>query len=87
MELQSPVRGFYTLTVTWDEPRSEKDGTLELAGISAGGVERETGLLAISAKAPLQVSEASAADLQRVDADDFPDWAGRPDNARALAYR
>jgi len=87
VELQSPVRGTYTLTVTWDEPRAEKNRSLELAGISADGVERETGLLAISAKAPLQVSEFGAADLQRVDAGDFPDWAGSPDNAMALAYR
>jgi prepilin-type processing-associated H-X9-DG protein len=87
VELQSPVRGFYTLTVTWDEPRTEKTRALELTGVSANGVERETGLLAISAKAPLQVSESSAADLQRVDAGDFPDWAGSPDNAMALAYR
>ena len=47
----------------------------------------KTGLLAISAKAPLQVSEASAADLQRVDAGDFPDWAGNSADAMALAYR
>jgi type II secretory pathway pseudopilin PulG len=87
VELQNPVRGTYLLTVTWDEPRAGKDSTLELAGISAAGAERETGLLAISAKAPLQVSESSAADLQRVDAGDFPDWAGSPDNAMALAYR
>jgi hypothetical protein len=87
VEMQSPVRGAYTLTVTWDEPRAEKNRTLDLAGISADGVERETGLLAISAKAPLQVSESSAANLQRVDAGDFPDWAGSPDNAMALAYR
>jgi hypothetical protein len=87
IELQSPVRGSYELTVTWDEPCADKNHALELAGISADGVERETGLLAISAKAPLQVSEASAADLQRVDAGDFPDWAGSPDNAMALAYR
>ena len=87
VELQSPTRGFYTLTVTWDEPRAEKNRSLELAGISADGVERETGLLAILAKAPLQVSESSAADLQRVDAGDFPDWAGSPENAMALAYR
>ena len=87
VELQSPTRGFYTLTVTWDEPRTEKNQSLELTGISADGVERETGLLAISAKAPLQVSESSAADLQRVDAGDFPDWAGSPDNTMALAYR
>ncbi len=54
--------------------------------MSAEGVERETGLLAISAKAPLQVSELNAADLQRVDTGDFPDWAGKPDVATALAY-
>jgi hypothetical protein len=60
---------------------------MELTGVSAEGVERETGLLAISAKAPLQVSELNAADLQRVDTGDFPDWAGSPDTATALAYR
>jgi hypothetical protein len=87
VELQNPTRGFYTLTVTWDEPRAGKARALELTGISADGVERETGLLAISAKAPLQVSESGAADLQRVDAGDFPDWAGSLDNAMALAYR
>jgi type II secretory pathway pseudopilin PulG len=87
VELQSPTRGFYTLTVTWDEPRAEKTRALELAGISADGVERETGLLAILAKAPLQAGESRAADLQRVDAADFPDWAGSPDNTMALAYR
>jgi prepilin-type processing-associated H-X9-DG protein len=87
VELQNPVRGIYALTVTWDALRTEKDRTLELAGISAAGVERETGLLVISAKAPLQVSESSTEDLQRVDAGDFPDWAGDPDNELALAYR
>jgi hypothetical protein len=87
VELQSQVRGSYMLTVTWDEPGAKKNRPLELTGISADGVERETGLLAISAKAPLQVSESSATDLQRVDAGDFPDWAGDPDNAMAMAYR
>ena len=87
MTLQNPTRGFYTLTVTWDEPRAGKTRALELTGVSADGVERETGLLAISAKAPLQVGESGAADLQRVDAGDFPDWAGSPDDAMALAYR
>ncbi len=87
LELQNPTRGNYALTVTWDEPRPAKSRALELAGISADGVERETGLLAISAKAPLQVSESSASDLQRVDAGDFPDWAGSPDSTMALAYR
>ena len=87
VELQSPVLGACTLTVTWDEPRPERGRLFELAGVSADGVERETGLLAISAKAPLQVSESSATELQRVDAGDFPDWAGSPDNTLALAYR
>jgi hypothetical protein len=103
VELQSPVRGFYVLTVTWDQPRPAKAGTMELTGVSAEGVERETGLLAISVPqsgTPLQVSESSATDLQRVDTGDFPDWAlveraSRPfesngQDARAttaLAYR
>ncbi|MGD0351090.1 MAG: LamG domain-containing protein [Verrucomicrobiota bacterium] len=90
VELQSPTRGFYTLTVTWDQPRPAKMNTMELTGVSAEGVERETGLLAISVPqrgTPLQVSELHAADLQRVDTGDFPEWAGRPDTATALAYR
>ncbi len=53
-------------------------------GISADGVERETGLLAISAKTPLQVSESSAVDLQRVDAADFPRLGGQ---ARTIRWR
>ncbi|HZL79871.1 MAG TPA: hypothetical protein VFC17_13625, partial [Candidatus Limnocylindrales bacterium] len=87
VELQNPTRGFYPLTVTWDQPRPAKSGTLELTGISAEGVERETGLLAVSAKSPLQIGEASESDLQRVDTGDFPDWAGAADNATKLAYR
>ncbi|HKW28690.1 MAG TPA: hypothetical protein VJT54_05100, partial [Verrucomicrobiae bacterium] len=86
VELQSPVQGFYTLTVTWDQPRPANTNALAVTGVSAAGVERETGLLAISAKAPLQVSELSAVDLQRVDTGDFPDWAGAPDVSTALTY-
>ncbi len=87
VELQSPVRGNYLLTVTWDQPRSAKTNALALAGVTTKNVERETGFLAISAKAPLQVSETRAADLQRVDTGDFPDWAGGPGGNTALAYR
>ncbi len=87
VELQSPVRGNYTLTVTWDEPRSAKTNSLELAGVSAENVERETGYYVVSAKAPLQVNEASAPDLQRVDAADLPDWANVSGNTTTLAYR
>ena len=86
VELQSPVQGFYTLTVTWDQSRPVKTNAMAMTGVSAEGVERETGLLAVSAQAPLQVSELNAADLQRVDTDDFPDWAGEPDRSTALVY-
>ncbi len=87
VELQSPVRGNYTLTVTWDEPRSAKTNSLELAAVSAENVERETGFYVVSAKAPLQVSETGAADLQRVDAADLPDWANVSGSTTTLAYR
>lgn len=87
VELQSKTRGFYTLTVTWEQPRTTKTNLLELTGVSAAGVERETGLLAIVARPPLQVSERNAQDLKRVDARDFPEWAGRADDATVLAFR
>jgi type II secretory pathway pseudopilin PulG len=86
VELQSPMQGFYTLTVTWDQPRPANTNAMEIVGVSAEGVERETGLLAISARAPLQVGELDATDLQRVDTGDFPDWAGEPDRSTALVY-
>jgi hypothetical protein len=87
VELQSPVRGSYALTVTWDEPRAARTNTLELAGVSAENVERETGWFAVLARAPLQVSEAGATELQRVDTSDFPDWADVSGSTTALAYR
>ncbi len=86
VELQSPVQGVYTLTVTWDQPRPAKADAMEIVGVTAEGVERETGLLAISARAPLQVSALHAVDLQRMDTGDWPDWAGTPDLATALVY-
>jgi hypothetical protein len=87
IELQSPVSGFYNLAITWDQSRSGKSTTVELKGVSAEGVERETGLLALSAKAPLQLTEATATNVQRADASDLPDWSGPPDSSLALVYR
>ena len=87
VELQSKVRGFYTLTVTWEQPRAAKSGPLELAGVNAENVERETGLLAIVARPPLQVTEAAVTNLLQVDTRDWPEWAGRADEATVLAYR
>src|SRR5262249_20689292 len=79
VELQNKTRGTYMLTVTWEQPRASRSNAVDIAGVSAANVERETGLLAIVAKKPLQVTELKAADLQRVDTGEFPDWAGRPD--------
>ncbi len=87
VELQNKTRGLYTLNVTWEQPRTSKTNFVEPVGISADGVERETGFLAIAAQPPLQVDEAGAVDLARVDPREFPDWAGKPDEATVLAYR
>jgi hypothetical protein len=87
VELQSPVQGTCNLTVTWEQPVSLQTNATDFVGVSADGVERETGLLALSAKAPLQVNESAAENLQRVDSSDFPEWAGNPDSNTTLAYR
>ncbi len=87
VELQSKVRGAYTLTVTWEQPREAGTNALAVAGVGAGGVERETGFLAIVARAPLQVSEQAAGELIKVDPRELPDWAGRAGEATVLAYR
>jgi hypothetical protein len=86
VELQNRVRGTYEMAVTWEQAPG-RTNQVELVGIGADGVERETGFIAVIARSPLQVSEAVVNDLQRLDVGDFPDWAGRPDEATALAYR
>lgn len=87
VELQNPASHSYTLTVTWEQPLPAKTNAFNVAGISADGVERETGLIAISAKASLQISESRSENLQRSDISDFPDWATAPDKAATLVYR
>ena len=87
VEFQSKIRGAHTLTVTWEEPRASKTNLLELRGITADNVERDTGVLAVAARPPLQVTEKAAEDLKPVDLRDLPDWAGRADEATVLAYR
>ena len=77
VELQNKVRGTFTLTVTWESPRDAKTNALDFAGAQAVGVERETGFVAVLAKAPLQVAEKSASEeLVKIDARELPDWAG-----------
>lgn len=87
VELQNKVRGTYPLTVTWDQSRSNGTNVVVLTGITVEGVERETGTLAVTAKAPLQVSEAQAIDLLKLDPREWPEWAGATDANAALAYR
>ena len=87
VELQQKVRGTYTLTASWEQPKSATNILVSLAGASAPGVERETGLLVIAAKPPLQVSETGAVELLKTDVRARPTWAGAPDSAAILAYR
>jgi len=88
IELQNKVRGNYTLVVTWDRPWNVKDGVLELPGIEAAGVERETGWVAVNAPSALRVEPKEAgADLLKADARELPEWAGRADSPAALSYR
>lgn len=88
VELQGKVRGGYELSLTWELPKSQNSNLVELAGIQALNVERETGYVALLARPPLQVAGTSADEsLNQIDARELPGWAGRADPATALAYR
>ena len=88
VELQSKVRGEYLLTVTWELPRTGQTNLVELAGVQALGVERESGYVAVIARPPLQVTDQSAAELlSKIDVRELPQWTGRPDTAAVLVYR
>jgi hypothetical protein len=87
VELQGKTRGIYLLTITWEQPRSSQTNALELDGVTATGVERETGMFAIVARPPLQVLPQSMGDMLKADPRELPEWAGRPDAATVLAFR
>ena len=89
IELQNKMRGTYTLTVTWDQPWNVRDGSLELMGVEAVGVERETGALAIIAPPRLKLEAKDlTTDLLKVDVRDLPDWAiPTADLGAVLTYR
>jgi type II secretory pathway pseudopilin PulG len=89
VELQNKVRGQYTLTVTWDLPWNVKNGTLELMGIEAAGVERETGWLSIMAPPGLKLDPRKLnSDLLKADARDLPEWAAPAgDSGAVLVFR
>jgi hypothetical protein len=88
VELQGKVRGEYTLTVTWELPRSAGTNEVRLNGVQALGIERETGYLSLIARPPLQVAERSATELlSKIDVGELPAWGGRADPATVLAFR
>jgi hypothetical protein len=87
VQFQNKIIGPHVLTVTWDQARSARTNRVDLRGISAEGVERETGVLALVAHPPLQLTEQHALDLISIDTRNLPDRAGSPDEATVLAYR
>ena len=80
--LQDKVWGAYTLVVTYDFQFDPHQATLAVGGIHVLNVERETGSLAITSGASLQLREKSAKEpLRRIDESEL---AG---NDRALISR
>ncbi|MBN2507222.1 MAG: hypothetical protein JXQ71_11055 [Verrucomicrobia bacterium] len=98
VELQHKVRGAFTLTFTWEQPRPPgTNAPLELPALATIGTERETGWLVVQSRPALQLTEHTASDtLVRIDARELPPWAGVPGAGAAsgsdaevpvLAYR
>lgn len=85
VELQNKVRGAFSLNVTWEVPSTTN--TLDLAGITAQGAERESGWIAVLAKPPLQVFPTSLGNLRKIDPNELPEWAGRATADAVLACR
>ncbi|HUA67398.1 MAG TPA: hypothetical protein VMA13_02515, partial [Candidatus Saccharimonadales bacterium] len=76
--LQDKVWDGYTLVVTYDYQFDPAGATLPISGIHTLDVERETGSIAITTAANLQINPESASDsLRRIDEADLPD-ADRP---------
>src|SRR5205807_3352590 len=70
--LQDKAWGGYTLVVTYDEPFDPHKASLSLGGIHALEVERETGAVAVTSAASLQLRETRATDpLRRIDENDL----------------
>ena len=88
VELQNKVRGTFTLTVTWERPWNIADGALELPGVEAVGVERETGTIAVLAQPPLKIEpKESSVELLKIDRRELPDWAEAAGQTPTLAFR
>jgi hypothetical protein len=91
VELQNSVFGEYRLTVHWEMARPAGTNEIAFTGVEAVNVERETGALSFSARAPLQLTpRQTTGDLMRVDVRELPAWAeGRAANnsPSVLSYR
>jgi type II secretory pathway pseudopilin PulG len=87
VELQNAVHGQFALTVTWEKPVELKTNALDLPGIQALGVERESGFVVVRGKTDLQITEKAASpELTKMDASELPGWVGAADGP-ALAWR
>ena len=66
--LQDKAWGGYTLVITYDEQFDPHRATLALGGVHALGVERETGAIALTSAANLQLREqTTTGPLRRID--------------------
>ena len=64
-----------------------KTNALDLPGIQALGVERESGFVVVRGKTALQITEkSSGGELTKIDASELPAWVGGADGP-ALAWR
>ncbi|MFA5191359.1 MAG: hypothetical protein WC740_11570, partial [Verrucomicrobiia bacterium] len=82
LSLQEKAWGGYTLVITYDEAFDPHKATLAVGGMHALDVERETGTVAITSAASLQLHEKTASGpLRRVDE------AELAENDRALISR
>jgi prepilin-type processing-associated H-X9-DG protein len=87
VELQNAVHGQFTLVVNWERPVDVKTNALDLPGIEALGVERESGYVLVLSKSALQVEEkTSSAELMKIDPGELPDWVESSERP-VLAYR
>ncbi|MBU6398727.1 MAG: hypothetical protein KGS61_00280 [Verrucomicrobia bacterium] len=70
--LQDKAWGGYTLVVSYDEPFEPQQATLSLGGLHSLDAERETGSIAVTCAASLQLREARVSGpLRRIDAADL----------------
>jgi type II secretory pathway pseudopilin PulG len=87
VELQNAVHGQFVLAITWEKPVDLQTNALDLPGIQALGVERESGFVVARGKTDLQITEkAAGAELTKMDVSELPAWAGVSDGP-ALAWR